>query len=72
MSMIQYTFYATFGSGQPGFPGYLKCEVKAPSKEHARGLARGRVNEATTGRWCMLYESLDEIDKRDRIFRGEA
>lgn len=70
--MNTYIFFGTFGSGQPGFPGYLRCTVEAASKEHARALARSRVHDATNGRWCMLYESLEEVDERDRIYRGEA
>lgn len=70
--MQSYTFYATFGSGQSGYPGYLKCEVEAASKEYARALARSRVHDATEGHWCMLYESLDELDERDRVYRGKV
>lgn len=60
------TYYATFGSGQVGHPGYL--EVEADDEEEARE----RVQKATHGRWGFLYTSLDDVHPNDQIFRGVA
>lgn len=69
---IMHTFYATFGSGQPNFPGYLEVEVQEGDKEKAETIARKRVQRATDGRWSMMYNSLDEVHEMDRVFRGKV
>ena len=70
------TFYATFGCGQPGYPGYLKVSVETndsiAGSLSAELVARRRVNEATGGKWCGLYRSLEDLHIGDRIYRGEA
>jgi|GEM_PF-5259603 hypothetical protein len=67
-----FVFFATFGSGHPGYPGYLRVEVEASDEGQAELIARKRINEATGGRWCGLYSSLEKMHPGDRIFRGEA
>ena len=71
-AQIEFTFYATFGHGQPSFPGYLRVHVTAATEEEAENEARRRVSEATNNRWCGLYKSLDDVHPLDRVFRGEA
>ena len=70
--MNEYTYYATFGSGQPGYPGYLIAVVKAASEADAWALARQRVREATDNKYCGFYGSLEEVHVLDRIYRGNA
>jgi len=67
----QFTFYATFGTGQPGFPGYLEVAIEASSEQEAELFARRRLHE-TVKRWCGLYRSLDDLHELDRVFRGKA
>jgi hypothetical protein len=74
MSKQEFTFFATFGHGQPGFPGYLRITVRYEDvdKNDAYKIASKRVDKATGGRYCMLYDSLDKVHEADRYFRGEA
>lgn len=67
-----FVFYGTFGCGHPGAPGYLRVKVSAPSSGEAYAEAYSRMNQATGGKWCALYDSLDRVHELDRIFRGEA
>lgn len=67
-----YTFYGTFGTGQPGFPGYYKIHVVGLSQDAARGVAHYRMATATDNRWCRVYDSLDDLHPGDRVYRGEA
>jgi hypothetical protein len=70
---MTHTFFATFGHGQPGYPGYLEVTVEgAENMEEAAALARQRVTEATEGKWCGLYDSLEHMHELDRVFRGVA
>jgi hypothetical protein len=67
-----FTFYATFGSGQPGYPGYLQIDVDEQDEQAAMLEARRRVSEETGGRWCGMYRSMEQMHPDDRIFRGTA
>ena len=69
---MTFTFYATFGHGQPGFPGYLEVTVEADNELAAELEARRRVRDATENRWCGMYKSLDAMHPGDKIFRGQA
>lgn len=57
-------YYMTLGSGQPHYPGYFICE--AESKVSARMMTHRALN----GKWCGIYESLDQVHPDDRIYRG--
>ena len=57
-------FYATFGSGQPFFPGYMV--IPTPDE----GIARRAINAFVNGRWCGTYESLSQVHPLDRYYRG--
>lgn len=67
-----YTFYCTFGHGQPNFPGYFRVVVFADNYNEAEAEARRRMRDATNNRWCGLYNSVEDLHFQDNIFRGEA
>ena len=67
----KHTFFATFGCGQPGYPGYLQVDVFGPfTFLGAEAQARRRLHDETDGRWSHLYTSITDLHKNDRILRG--
>lgn len=66
-----YSFFATFGTGQPNFPGYFRVDVRgAESPVEARTRAHVAMNRATNQRWSFLYGSYEELHVLDRVYRG--
>ena len=57
------TFF-TFGSGQPGYPGYVK--ILAVDRNRAR-----EIMFENYPRWGFEYASLEKIHENDRILREE-
>lgn len=55
----------TLGNGQPGFPGYYVCFAENESE------ARMKTNKELNGRWCGMYECLEDIHPFDRIYLGD-
>ena len=56
--------YVTLGSGQPYYPGYFECRTDDKST------ARDMANKALNGRWCSIYETLEDIHQADENYRG--
>jgi hypothetical protein len=67
-----FEFFATFGHGQSGFPGYLRVRVYAEDRDAAKAKARARVNHAVGRKWCQLYGDLSKLHPADNFFRGDA
>lgn len=59
------TFYATFGYGQPNFPGYVS--IYAPDENTARQM----MVEEYDNRYCQMLHDESEIFPEDKVFRGE-
>lgn len=70
--MSEFTFYGTFGSGQVGYPGYLRVSVEAETFGEAYQIAYQRMNKATDRKWCALYDSLDKMHYADKVYRGKC
>ncbi len=68
--MQDYTLYATFGSGQPYYPGHIVVTVTASSALNARVLAQAALTEKYGRKWCALYSNRDDLFSGDRNFRG--
>ena len=71
-TQMTYTFHASFGAGQPNYPGFLEVTVKADCYTDAYAAAYERMNKATDLKWCCLYDSLDLMHPDDLVFRGKA
>lgn len=66
-----YTFFATFGSGQQGYPGYVEINVVSQSKDKARDTAHKVMNQTYLHKWCALYDNFEEVHVNDRNLRNK-
>ena len=67
--MSTFEFFCTFGHGQPYYPGYALVRAEGEDVDQAEAEARRKIYEATDGRWCGTYRSLDDVHPNDRILR---
>ena len=65
--------FATFGSGQVGYPGYLRVVLDESDRTaDAWTQMRWMAHEVTNGKWCGFYWTLEDVHPNDRIHRGDV